>query len=382
MKKCLLICFVLFLAGGLLFAGGGAEKKEPDYLVMSWDDIVKAAKAEGSVNFYSWWGEEFWKTAAADFSKKYGIEAKVIMGDLTANVNKILAEKDKKAGSVDCMLIGGEGVKSTIDSGVFYGPINKLLPNYAKLDQKLATVQEGVQTKGYLAPVYRNQTGLLYDPDKVKNPPQTWEELVAWINANPKQFAFCDPTTGGSGQSFVQLVIDKTTGGLDKYKGDTALDTAKVANWNLAWDWFNKMKDKMVITASNNDSLSRLNQGEVSLIIAWDDDTQVNLKSGSLFKRAKLYIPQMGLAGGGDSAGVLKNAAHKAAGLLFVSYLTEADVQVQMNELIGSYLARTDVQGKMALLPEEERQKNGVAWVPAPYKDHFKKEFVKNVLMK
>jgi putative spermidine/putrescine transport system substrate-binding protein len=382
MKRCLLLGLILFLAGGLLFAGGAPEKKEPDFLAMKWDDVVAAAKTEGSVTFYSWWGEEFWKTAASDFSTKYGIETRVIMGDLTANVGKVLAEKDKKTGSVDCMLIGGEGVKSTIDAGVFYGPINKLLPNYAKLDQKLATVQEGVATKGYLAPIYRNQTGFLYDPDKVKNPPQSWEDLVAWINANPKQFAFCDPTKGGSGQSFVQLVIDKTTGGLDKYKGDTALDPAKVANWNLAWDWFNKMKDKMVITASNNDSISRLNQGEVSLIIAWDDDTQVNLKSGSLFKRAKMYIPSMGLAGGGDSAGVLKNAPHKAAGLLFVSYLTEADVQVQMNELIGSYLARTDVQGKMALLPEEERQKNGVAWVPAPYKDYFKKEFVKNVLMK
>ena len=138
----------------------------------------------------------------------------------------------------------------------------------------------------------------------------------------------------------------------------------------------------MVITASNNDSISRLNDGEVSLIVAWDDDTQVNLKKGSLFKRAVIYVPDMGSAGGGDTAGVLKNATHKAAAILFLAFLTEADSQIKMNDTIGSYLARTDVKGKYALLPEEQRQKNGVAWIPAPYKDHFIKEFIKNVLMK
>ncbi len=53
-----------------------------------------------------------------------------------------------------------------------------------------------------------------------------------------------------------------------------------------------------------------------------------------------------------------------------------------MNDRIGSYLARTDVQGKYQLLPEEQRQNNGLAWIPAPYKVEFINQFVKNVLMK
>ncbi|MEI6098260.1 MAG: hypothetical protein WCS20_08160 [Alphaproteobacteria bacterium] len=44
--------------------------------------------------------------------------------------------------------------------------------------------------------------------------------------------------------------------------------------------------------------------------------------------------------------------------------------------------ARTDIQGESALIPEEQRQKYGVAWVPAPYKKEFGEEFVANVLQK
>ena len=153
----------------------------------------------------------------------------------------------------------------------------------------------------------------------------------------------------------------------------------------MAWDWLNENKENMTITVSNFDSISRLNQGEVSLVVAWDDEIQINLEKGTLFKRAKAYIPKMGLPGGGDSIGVLKNAPHKAAGLLFIAYLIEKDVQVHMNKVIGTYYARTDIElGKEAkvVFSEQERERYGTSWVPAAYKDRFIKEFVKQVLMK
>ena len=88
------------------------------------------------------------------------------------------------------------------------------------------------------------------------------------------------------------------------------------------------------------------------------------------------------MPGGGDTLAVLANAPHKAAGLLFISYLIKREVQVKMNQIIGSYLARTDVSGEGALLPEEQRQKNGKPWISGPYKTHFIEEFVKQVQMR
>lgn len=372
----------MVLVAGVLFAGSQPEAQEPDYLSMNWDGIVEAAKEEGSLTFYQWWGEEWWKTAASQFSEKYGIDVKVIIGDLTANVNKVLAEKDKAVGTIDVMMVGGVGLKSTMDADVWYGPLRSVIPNAEKLDRRLSEVNEGVEVHGYLLPIYRAQVGLLYDPQRVSNPPQTWAELTAWMKANPKQFGFCDPSKGGTGQSFVQTAIRNLAGGLEKYYGDTELDPEKVKNWNLVWDWFNNMKDYYTLTASNNDSISRLNDGELSMVVAYDDDTLINMRKGTLFKRAKLYIPAMGFHGGGNAAGILKNAPHKAAGMLFIAYLIETDVQAQMNQVIGSLPARGDMSGEYAIISEAGRQNNRLEWIPAQYKKHFIEEFVKNVIMK
>lgn len=349
---------------------------------MSWDQITAQAKQEGEVTFFSWWGEEWWRPAAQKFQEQTGIKVNVIIGDTDATVTKLLTEKDRPTGTVDVLHFGGSATKTVIDAKLLLPNIQAIVPNEAKLDPKLSAEQEGVDVKGYVIPIYRNQTGLLYNPARVSKPPQSWDDLVKFINDNPGQFAFTNPTKGGSGQAMVQAAIFGVLGDKTRYAGDTELVESKVADWGKVWDWFNQIKDKVIITNSNFDSIERLNQGEVSMVVAWDDDTQIALSKGTLSPANKLYIPQMGLPGGGDTLGVVANSAHKAAALLFINYLTDAEVQTRMNAAIGSYPARVDIAGGSALIPEEQRQAYGQAWVPAPYKKHFGEQFVANVLQK
>ena len=353
-----------------------------DLLKMPWDKVVEAAKGEGEATFYAWWGEEFWRTAAKDFEAKYGIKVNVVTGDRTATFGKVVSEAPSAEGTIDALLIGGVELKSLLDAKALYGPLVGVIPGSDKLDPALSKVQEGYATNGYLVPVYRNQTGFVYDPEKVPTPPQTWAEFTAWLDANPAQFAFNDPSKGGSGQAFVQAAIVNILGDQDKYAGDTEMKQEKVADWGKVWEWFNANEDKFTITASNNDSIDRVNQGEVLMAAAWDDDTAVSLAKGTLFKRAKLYVPALGMPGGGDSLGIPANAKHKAAAMLFIAYLIEPDVQKQLNATIGSYLARVDVSGENALIPEEQRQKNGRPWLPGEYKGYFIQQFVSEVLQK
>jgi len=353
-----------------------------DFLTMPWDKVVEAAKAEGEVTFYAWWGEEFWRTAAKDFEAKHGIKVTVVTGDRVANIGKVLSEASSAAGTIDALLVGGVELKSLLDAKALYGPLVGVIPDSDKLDPNLSKIQEGYATEGRLVPVYRNQTGLVYDPEKVPNPPQTWAEFITWLDANPGKFAFNDPSKGGSGQAFVQAAIANILGDEGKYQGDTEMKPEKVADWGKVWDWFNANESKFTITSSNNDSLDRVNQGEVLMAPAWDDDTAVSLSKGTLFKRAKLYIPEFGMPGGGDSLGIPANAPHKAAAMLFIAYLIEADVQKQLNSIIGSYLARIDVSGDNALIPDEQRLKSGRPWLPGVYKKHFIEQFVAEVLQK
>jgi putative spermidine/putrescine transport system substrate-binding protein len=374
----------LFAAFGLagLIGGPSLGLAADDYLKMPWDKVVEAAKAEGELTFYAWWGEEFWRTAAKDFEAKNGIKVTVVTGDRAANIGKVIAEASSATGTIDALLVGGVELKSLLDAHALYGPLGGVIPDSDKLDAKLSKVQEGYATGGYLVPVYRNQTGFVYDPEKVPTPPESWADFTAWLDAHPGQFAFNDPSKGGSGQAFVQAAIVNILGDESKYAGDTELDKSKVADWGKVWDWFNANEDKFTITSSNNDSLDRVNQGEVLMAAAWDDDTAVSLSKGTLFKRAKLYIPTLGMPGGGDSLGIPANAPHKAAAMLFVAYLIQADVQKQLNATIGSYLARTDVAGENALIPEDQRQQNGRPWLPGAYKGYYIQQFVSEVLQK
>jgi putative spermidine/putrescine transport system substrate-binding protein len=376
---------LLLSAAALSFASPSSEAPaaaaQKDVLSMSWDELVAAAKKEGQVVLYVWYKQDYFVDAMAAFKQKYGIDAQVIVsGAESANFNKAIAEKDMATGTIDAMIVGGSGIKPVMDMGLMLGPLKPRMPNADKLVPGLWEKQEGLATRGYLVPFMRNQTGLLYDPDKVKSPPQTWEELTAFIDANPKRFGFNDPSKGGSGQAFVQTLLKFETGGLDKYYGDTAVEDADVAGWDKAWDWANKRKDKLVFTNSNNDSIQRVNDGELWLTVAWDDVAYTQMSTGALFKRAKLFIPPMGFAGGGDTLGVLKNAPHKAAAVLLVSFLTDVEQQQTLGK-VGLYPARTDVSVTSTLLTEAER-KNSLLWIPAQYKQKFIQDFVKNVLMK
>jgi len=51
-------------------------------------------------------------------------------------------------------------------------------------------------------PMFHSQTALAYNPDYVKNPPKTFEELVELVKANPKKFGYNGIKGGMSGVSF------------------------------------------------------------------------------------------------------------------------------------------------------------------------------------
>ena len=255
-----------------------------------------------------------------------------------------------------------------------------MMPSKDAYDPMLSKVQEGVPNPGSLVPVYRNQTGLLYNPEMVSDPPQTFADLERFIEENPNKFGFCDPSKGGSGQSFIHSVIKEKTGGLEQYMGDTEADPEKVAKWDAVWQWFLDRKDKVVITTSNYDSLMRPNQGELSLIVAWDDDANVYMQKGELFKDAALYIPEFGMAGGGDTLGIPANSANKEAALVFIDYITGIEAQRTLDKEGGLYPARTDIEVLNTLINKDD-MRNSVAWIPAQYKQLFIRDFVEKVLM-
>ncbi|UUZ94783.1 extracellular solute-binding protein [Paenibacillus sp. P25] len=79
------------------------------------------------------------------------------------------------------------------------------IPNISKVDPQT------MKDVSNLAVPYRSSAVVLaYNGDKVTSAPNTLDELYDWIRKHPGKFAYNDPSTGGSGDSFVQTAIYKS----------------------------------------------------------------------------------------------------------------------------------------------------------------------------
>jgi len=115
---------------------------------------------------------------------------------------------------------------------------------------------------------------LAYNSETVPEPPKTAEELYTWIKEHPGRFAYNDPTTGGSGSSFVvtavynKLPAEAFTSDDPKWKDQWkgGFDLLKDLN-----QYMYKASGKGQYPAKNQGTLDLLATGQVDMIPSWAD---------------------------------------------------------------------------------------------------------------
>src|SRR5215475_10668140 len=116
----------------------------------------------------------------------------------------------------------------------------KLVARYAPelTTWKLMTAPDGrnalgFDVEGYVMPMFHSQVVIAYNPEMVKSPPGTFDELVAWIKANPRKFGYNGVKGGMSGVAFTTGWLYWKTGQYDRYaKGP--YDKSAEAGWPAA----------------------------------------------------------------------------------------------------------------------------------------------------
>ncbi|MFZ6044235.1 hypothetical protein ACOV11_27570, partial [Vibrio natriegens] len=61
----------------------------------------------------------------------------------------------------------------------------------------------GTNVDGYVMPMFHSQTAIAYNSDLIPTPPKSYDELVQWVENNPKAFGYNGIKNGMSGVSFV-----------------------------------------------------------------------------------------------------------------------------------------------------------------------------------
>jgi putative spermidine/putrescine transport system substrate-binding protein len=387
MKQFLIIIIIASIFAGIIITAGNLsgpvddqEERITDISSLSWDEIKTAAVSEGKVIITTWWAEAYFNQIARLFEDKYGIHAEVVVQQNATTLQKIILEKKLKTGTIDIFIAGFAGhLQKALDENIFLPGLKKI-PDWDKLLYPDRSYQKNLYIEDLMVPIYRNQVGFLYNPEYVPVPPRSWEDFNSWIKENPKKFVF-SAKDDGSGEAFKHSVVYKFAGGAARFRtGSRYLDAEKVKEWQLAWEWFNNNRVFLGFSSSNHDSLKRIDSKDAWITPAFVDDTTIAMKSGLLDNTLKMYVPDFGLFKGGDGAGIVVNAPHKAAAILFLSFLIDRDIQQMMKDLIGSDCIRNDIEIPDSDFLSKAERAHAIEHTDPVYYIYLDSEFKKHVL--
>jgi len=237
---------------------------------------------------------------------------------------------------------------------------NDLLAKYAPeiSTYKLMTAADGrnalgFNVEGYVMPMFHSQVVLAYNPEMVKSPPNTFEELVAWIKANPRRFGYNGVKGGMSGTAFVTGWAYWKTGKYDQYAMG-AYDKAAQAGWPAA---IKELKGLPVtLTTGNNDTLDKLNRGEIAMGPVWVD-MLINLKNeGRMDPKIKMKLISPGFPGQPMYLVVSKNAANPEMARKYVEFVTSPDQQAKVIVERNGWLPGIDAKHVLPVVSPKAKQ--------------------------
>jgi putative spermidine/putrescine transport system substrate-binding protein len=150
---------------------------------------------------------------------------------------KISAQQ--KAGRVDLDLIltGSDGLAAGLEQDLWV----KLLPDYADkfpgLEQRyepaaLNLFRAQGQGYGVVVAYYPSGPLLEFAPERVKDPPRTADDLLAWCKAHPNRFMYARPANSGPGRTFMM--------GLPYLLGDKD-PKDPVNGWDKTWAYLREL---------------------------------------------------------------------------------------------------------------------------------------------
>src|SRR6476661_1079271 len=143
---------------------------------------------------------------------------------------KLKAMQDAGRSDIDMVMTGTDFLAAGIEQGV----LTKLLPTYSAKFRDLvknyqpaaAKMQELAQDYGITVVFMPAGPLVEYNPDKVKQPPTTPAELLAWCKANPNRLIYARPANSGPGRTFIM--------GLPYILGDSN-PKDPVKGWDKTW---------------------------------------------------------------------------------------------------------------------------------------------------
>jgi putative spermidine/putrescine transport system substrate-binding protein len=151
---------------------------------------------------------------------------------------KLKAQQDAGRVDIDMVLTGSDGLAAGIEQKLWVELLPAMAESLPKLDDILlpsALKMQGLaQGQGLIVVTSPGGPLLEYAPERVKQPPTTTDELMAWAKANPNRFMYARPANSGPGRAFMM--------GLPYLLGDKD-PKDPVKGWDKTWAYLTALNE-------------------------------------------------------------------------------------------------------------------------------------------
>lgn len=211
------------------------------------------------------------------------------------------------------------------DEGMFVALDKSKIPNAANV---AATTPDSPE----LFQPYRGTTVVLaYNSEAVPEPPQTMDELVAWMQANPGRFAYNAAGTGGAGDSFIRSSIYNL---IDDESALMSSDPKWMDEWDAGFEFLKSIHPYMYKSGNtimypnkNQGTLDLLSSKEIDMCPAWADMVLSQRKAGTLPESVKISTITPSFTGSVQALGMPSFGSQSDAAYAFLNYMLSPEAQ-------------------------------------------------------
>ncbi len=300
-----------------------------------------------TVYFYAWGGSpqinDYIGWAGAELRARFGVGlVQVKLTDTAEAVSRVLAEKEAGRGSggaVDLVWINGQNFAAMKEKGLLFGPFARDLPNFSLVDtvgKPTTLVDFTIPTEGYESPWGMAQFVLLYDQERVPEPPRSAESLLAWCRAHPGRFAYPAPPDF-VGVTFLKQILYETIADparLEKPVTEAAIgqQSARLFAWLEALNphlW----RAGRTYPSSYEAQHQLLADGELDFSMSFNPAEASSLiLAGRLPKSVRTAIFAKGSIGNTHFVAIPFNAAHKEGAMVVADFLLSPEAQARKED--------------------------------------------------
>jgi putative spermidine/putrescine transport system substrate-binding protein len=188
-------------------------------------------------------------------------------------------------------------------------------------------------------PIRGSEVLLAYNSKDIASPPQTLAQVISWIEANPGKFAYCNPNDGGSGNAFVEAVLNKfVPAAAQRQMALAYAPSLEKEYWPKGFALLKTLGADVFdheYPTSNTGTLTLLSSGSIDMGTVWSDQGLTALKDGQLPPYIKLTEITPQLAGGPDYIGVPKNSANQALAFQFLNWVLQPTQQTTIVKVMN-----------------------------------------------